>query len=444
MENTTQKTPTKRIMPIVAGVVILGLLYFIGTKIMYSLHNEDTENAQLESSISPIVSRISGYVTALKVAENQAVKKGDTLFIIDDRDLKLKLQQAEIALKSAEANVELVRANVATTGSAVITSHANVETTSAGVESANAGAESANASAESALAGVETANASISIANAGVETANGNVEAAKIKVWKATQDFNRYSDLLAKKSVTQQQFDNAKAEKEGAEAQLFVAEKQLNTAKKQVELAQKQAFVVQKQANVAQKQAEVAQKQANVSKKQTGTGKAQEEAAKIQQSAAGKQIGVAEVMIEQRRSEVDFAKLQLSYCYVLAPIDGFVSKKNIQLGQLVNAGSPLFSIVDESNIWVVANFKETQIAEMKVGDKVELKVDAFPKEKFEGEIQSISATTGAKFALLPPDNASGNFVKVVQRIPVKIVLKSKSEAGKQLRAGMNVKVVVPI
>lgn len=430
MENTTPKTPAKRIMPIVAGVVILGLAYFIGTKVMYSLHNEDTENAQLETTISPIVSRISGYVTSLKVAENQEVKKGDTLFIIDDRDLKLKVQQAEIALRSAEANVELVKANAMTSGSAVVTSRANLETTSAGVETANAGAESA-------LAGVETANASIAIANAGVETANGNIEAAKIKVWKATQDYNRYADLLAKKSVTQQQFDNAKAEKESAEAQLLVAEKQLNAAKKQVELAQKQAIVVQKQV-------EIAQKQANVSKKQTSSGKAQEAAAKTQENAASKQIDVAQVLIEQRRSELEFAKLQLSYCYVLAPIDGFISKKNIQLGQLVNAGAPLFSIVDESSIWVVANFKETQIAKMKVGDKVELKVDAFPQEKFEGEIESISAATGAKFALLPPDNASGNFVKVVQRIPVKIVIKTKETPGKQLRAGMNVKVVVPV
>lgn len=430
MENSAKKNPAKRIMPIVAGVVILGLAYFIGSKVIHSMHNEETENAQLETNISPIVSRISGYVTALKVVENQEVKKGDTLFVIDDRDLKLKVQQAEIALKSAEANVEVVRANVATSGSAVVTSHANVETTSAGVESANAGAESA-------LAGLESANASIAIANAGVETANGNIEAAKIKVWKATQDFNRYSDLLAKKSITQQQFDNAKAEKDGAEAQLAVAEKQLNQARKQVELAQKQAIVVQKQV-------EIAQKQANVSKKQTGAGKAQEEGAKTQQNAAAKQVSVAEVVIEQRRSELEFAKLQLSYCYVLAPIDGFISKKNVQLGQLVNAGAPLFSIVDDSNIWVMANFKETQIARMKVGDKVELKVDAFPEDKFEGEIESVSAATGAKFALLPPDNASGNFVKVVQRIPVKIVIKSKGKDEKQLRAGMNVRVVVPI
>jgi membrane fusion protein (multidrug efflux system) len=430
MENTAQKAPAKRIMPIVAAIVILGLIYFIGSKVMYSMSNEDTENAQLESAISPIVSRISGYVTALKVVENQQVKKGDTLFIIDDRDLKLKVQQAEIALKSSEANLELVKANVAISGSAVTTSHANVETGSASVESANAGAESA-------AAGLESANASIAIANASVETANGNVEAAKIKVWKATQDFNRYADLLTKKSVTQQQYDNAKAEKEGADAQLSVAEKQLNVARKQVELAQKQA-------NVVQKQAEVAQKQANVSKKQTGSSRAQEDAAKTQQTASSKQIGVAEVLVEQRRSELEFAKLQLSYCYVLSPIDGAVSKKNIQLGQLVNAGAPLFSIVDESSIWVVANFKETQIERMKVGDKVTLKVDAFPKEKFEGEIESMSAATGAKFALLPPDNASGNFVKVVQRVPVKIIIKAKEDKTKLLRAGMNVKVVVPV
>jgi membrane fusion protein (multidrug efflux system) len=155
-------------------------------------------------------------------------------------------------------------------------------------------------------------------------------------------------------------------------------------------------------------------------------------------------LKLAMIQVEQRQEELDLAKLNLSYAVIVAPCDGYVAKKNVQLGQLVAVGQNLFAIVDESQMWVVANFKETQIEKMKVGQKVKIEVDAYPDQQFEGTIQSLQAATGSMFALLPPDNATGNFVKVVQRVPVKITIDKNQNKDFPLRAGMNVKAIVKV
>ncbi|MBL7813940.1 MAG: HlyD family secretion protein [Saprospiraceae bacterium] len=378
----------KKIMPFILGAVILGAAYFAYSKISFMLNNEDTENSQLETNIVPVAPKVAGYVTEVLVKDNQLVKAGDTIIKIDDRDQRLKVLQAEINLKNAEANVALIQANKKAVSANIGTSDANIQVSNAGVEAAKAA----------------------------VATANANVEAAKIRVWKATQDYNRYAALLKEKSATQQQFDAMKAEKEAAEAALTIAEKQVATAQSQV----------------------------NVSDKQTSIGNSQKSAVQSQVAAAQSQITLAQTQVEQRKAELEMAKLQLSYYVVTAPISGTISKKNVQIGQYINVAQSLMSIVDGENIWVVANFKETQVAKMKVGQKVKLKIDAYKGRDFEGTIESFAAATGAKFSLLPPDNATGNFVKVVQRIPVRIALTNKNNAETPLRAGMSVDVVVPI
>lgn len=378
----------KKVMPYILGVIVLVAVYFAYTKVSFMLNNEDTENSQLETNIVPVAPKVAGYVTEVLIKDNQVVKAGDTLIKIDDRDQRLRVVQAEINLKNAEANVALIQANKTATGANLTTSDANLQVT----------------------------NASVEAANAAVATANANIETAKIRVWKATQDFNRYSALLKEKSATQQQFDAMKAEKESAEAAVVVAEKQ----------------------------AQAAQSQANATSKQINVGGSQRKAVQSQVSAAQSQVALAQTQVEQRKAELDLAKLQLSYYVVTAPISGTVSRKNVQIGQFVNVAQAIMSIVDGNNIWVIANFKETQVSRMKVGQKVKLKIDAYKGKDFEGTIESFAAATGAKFSLLPPDNASGNFVKVVQRIPVKIVLPEKMNAETPLRAGMSVDVVVPI
>jgi membrane fusion protein, multidrug efflux system len=379
---------SKIIRPIVIGIVLLVAGYFGFKKVSYMLNNEDTENSQLESNIVPAMPKVGGWVTTVLVKDNQKVKIGDTLVKIDDREMKIRVQQAEVALKSAEANISLIASNAST-------ANANVNTSDANFQAQNAG--------------IETANAQIA-------TANANVEATKIRIWKATQDFNRYKVLFEQKSVTAQQFDAIKAEKESAESTL----------------------------DIAQKQALSAQAALDVVKKQANIGSAQKSAAQTQVGSASRQVDVARIVVEQRKAELELAKLQLSYTVVTAPLNGQVSRKNVQIGQLVNAGQPLMSIVDDASVWVIANFKETQLGKMQIGDKVRVKVDAYKDSEFEGTIESFSGATGAKFSLLPPDNSTGNFVKVVQRVPTKILITDSKTSKMPLRAGMSVEVIVPV
>ncbi len=375
-------------LPFILGAAVLVAGYFGFQKVNYMLHNEDTENSQLETNIVPVLPKVGGWVTSVRIKDNQVVKAGDTLITIDDRDLKIKVLQAQDAVKNAESNLALISANVGTAG-------ANEKTSNASFQAQNAGIESANAA---------------------IATANANVETAKIRVWKATQDYNRYKLLLDEKSITPQQFEIAKAEKESAESALTAVQSQVVTAEKGLEVTRKQADI----------------------------GSFQKSASQTQVGAAQRQVDVAKTQIEQRKAELELAKLQASYTAVIAPVSGEVSRKSVQLGQLVNAGQPLMALVQNNEVWVIANFKETQVAKMVIGQKVRVKVDAYKDKEIEGTIESFAGATGAKFSLLPPDNSTGNFVKVVQRIPTKIILDDKKDPNFVLRPGMSVSVVVPV
>ena len=346
MQETLEPKKKKKVAPFILGGVLIIAAIFGVVKYNYALHHEETDDAQLESDISPLLPRTSGYITEINFEDNQNVKGGQVMVKLDDNDLKLKVQQAQAALDNAIANEAVIRANV--------------------------GSSSAN-----------------------VATTKSSIEPVKIRLWKATQDYNRYKKLLADKAVTQSQFDAVQAEMESAQSQLEVAQKQ-------------------------------------------------ETAAGTQESATSVQIKVAESVIAQRKADLEYAKLQLSYTTITAPISGITSRKNIQKGQYVQVGQPLVSIVSDSQVWVVANFKETQLAKMKPGQKVEVEVDAFKDRKLNAELASFSAATGARFSLLPPDNATGNFVKVVQRVPVKIMIKEDAKTMAKLRPGMSVRVVVDL
>ncbi len=376
-----------RVLPFILGGILLfgGIYGFI--KIRYFMTHEDTENSYLEADILTISPKVQGYIDRVLVQENQYVKAGDTLFILDNRDFKLKVEQAEAALQNAEANVGFVAANATSAGANVGTAEANFRTSAAGVESAASS----------------------------VQTAQANVEAAQARAWQARQDYNRYAALLPERAVTQQQYDAAKAAMDNAQANLQAAQSQLETAKRQME----------------------------VSRRQTDAGESQKAASQTQAAAAGKNVAIARTQAEQRRLDLENARLNLSYTVITAPSSGFVAKKNAQVGQLANVASPLCSIVSDKNLWITANFKETQVGKMHPGQPVQVKVDAYGKKTFNGKIESIAPATGAKFSLLPPDNASGNFVKVVQRIPVRVVLTDSPDPERPLRAGMSVEVIVP-
>ena len=345
-------------------LIVLILLLVVGgwfglSKYFYAKHHETTDDAQVEANINPVIPKISGYVTEVRAKENQRVKKGDTLLLLDDRELKLKLEQAEAALATAESNLS------------------------------------------SAKATTTASQANIATSQIAVSTIDAQIEAAKVNVWRTTQDYNRYANLIKDHSVTQQQYEQALAAKE--------------TAERQLEVLQQQKLQASKQTN----------------------------AVASQSSATSTQIGVVSSTIKQRQIDVADARLNLSYAVITAPADGIVSKVNVQAGQFLQAGQSTFSVVQDNDIWVVGNFKETQFGDLKAGQKVTIEVDAFPGHEFEGTVASFAPATGSRFALLPPDNASGNFVKTVQRLPVRIEFTNPQDSMvKQLKAGMNVSVDV--
>ncbi|MBS1782236.1 MAG: HlyD family secretion protein [Bacteroidetes bacterium] len=357
MEETNSKK--KKIFPILlAALVISGGAYGI-SRYIHGQHHEETDDAQIDANISPVIPRVPGYVAEVRVKDNQRVKKGDTLLILDDRDMRIRVEQAEAALIGAQSNL--------------------------GVAQATTMASQAN----------------ISSAQANVATVQAQIEAAKVNVWRTNQDFQRYSNLIKDHSITQQQYEQALAAKQTAERQLEILQEQKNAASRQTS------------------------------------------AIASQSGATSKQVNVADANIRQRQADLDNAKLNLSYTIITAPEDGVLSKINIQPGQFINAGQSLFSVVLDKNIWVTANFKETQIGKMKPGQKVWIRVDALSGHKFEAKVSSFAPATGSKFALLPPDNASGNFVRVVQRVPVKIEFSNAVDEKKVLlRPGMNVDVDV--
>lgn len=360
-EPNGKAAPKKRskVFLIILIVMVIAGAWFGISKYTYALHHEDTDDAQVQANISPVIPRVSGYVKEVRVKDNQAVHKGDTLIMLDNRDYKLKVEQAEAALGTAKSNVQAARANT------------------------------------------NAARSGIASSQAGVSTVDAQIEAAKINVRRATQDYDRYANLIKDHSITEQQYEQAEAAKETAEKQLQILEQQ----KKQ---ASTQTGVVSSQSN-----------------------------------ATAQSIDVAQAMVKQREVDVEDAQLNLSYTVITAPEDGKVSKVNIQEGQFLQSGQSTFSIVHDGNIWVVANFKETQYKKMRVGQKVIVHADAFPKHDFEATLSSFSPATGAEFALLPPDNASGNFVKVVQRLPVKIeFINNNDSLLNRLRPGMNVDVDV--
>jgi membrane fusion protein (multidrug efflux system) len=344
---------------IVLVLLVVGGGTFGVTKYIHALHHEETDNAQIEANVSPVIPRVSGYVKEVRVTDNQSVKKGDTLVILDNRDLKIKLDQAETALMTSQVNLGVAQASTQASEVNVASSRANIATMDA------------------------------------------QIEAGKVNVWRASQDYDRYNNLIKDHSITQQQYEQALAAKQTAERQLDVLVKQRNAAARQTD------------------------------------------AVASQSSATSKQINMANATISQRQTDVDDARLNLSYAVITAPEDGLVSKVYVNPGQYVQAGQSLFSVVMDNNIWVVANFKETQLDKMVVGQPVTVHVDAYPGKGLEAKVASFSPATGARFALLPPDNASGNFVKVVQRLPVKIeFLHPDDKLVKQLRPGLSVVVDV--
>ena len=339
------ETPSNRGRVVLALVVLVGIIGVAwGVKqYLYGRVHESTDNAQVDGHLVPVLAKVSGYVTAVNVAENQDVRADSVLVRIDEREYAVKLAQADADLAAARA--------------------------SAG--------------------GTGQAEAQVQNATGQRAALDANIGAARANAVKADADLARMKELVAKQIVSRQQLDAAQAAADAAHAQLSASERTAGAA---------------------------------------GAG--------ITNAQAG--VRLADARLAAAQAMRDNAALQLSYTRITSPVSGVVSRKQVEIGQLVQAGQPLLTVVADTGTWITANFKETQLADIRVGQTVELEVDAYPNAKITGKVESTSAATGAKFALLPPDNATGNFTKVVQRVPVRIAITGGADKDHPLRPGMSV------
>jgi membrane fusion protein, multidrug efflux system len=384
-----------------AGAVVLVI---VGVVLFLYYHNrESTDDAEVDAHLAPISAKVSGDVIAVLVNDNQRVKAGDILVQIDPRDYQVRVDQATAARALAEAQARGANVNVPLTR----------ETTRSGSTGASADLQSAQAAEQSAEVAYQQANSS------DLAYARAEVDKQQAMYTKAHNDLERMRPLVAKAEISQQQFDGYVSAEKAAQGELDAAKQKVAQAEQGVAMARAQ--VESAKAKVAQARAGVSQAQAN--EKQVTVRQATAEGAKAQ--------------VAQAQANLEAATLDLSYTNVVAPIDGVVTDRNVQVGQVLAPGQALMVIVPLNDVWVTADFKETQLAKVRPGAKAEIHVDMYG-ETFTGHVDSVAGATGSRLSLLPPENATGNFVKVVQRIPVKIVLDPIPPDKAILRPGMNV------
>lgn len=345
MEQTNTKKQKSPVKFIIVGLILLVAGYFGYQKIHFVLTHETTDNAQIETQITPVLPRVAGYVKSIAVKDYDSVKAGDLLVELDDAELQQQLQEMQ-------------------------------------ADFAQAGTD------------IENAKAALNNAIVSLKVNKGNIDISELRKKKAQDDLQRDQNLYTSEAITRKQLDDSKFAVENAGKILDNSHNDLSAA-----------------------QSRIAVLESNVKK--------------------------AEAIMAVKQSRINQQQLKISYTKIYAPQGGKIGKKTISTGQFVQAGTPMFSIVNDSTYWVVGNFKENQLYALTPGKKVALKMDAYPDLELIGTVASLSEATGAKFALLPPDNSSGNFVKVTQRVPVKIWIDDLNKHRELLRAGLSVSIVAP-
>jgi membrane fusion protein (multidrug efflux system) len=396
--------PKVQRLAILGGVVLIAAILGL---FLYYHNRESTDDAQIDGHITPIASKIYGKVANVLVNDNQAVKAGQALVKIDPRDYQAAVDQAKGALALAEGEARSAGVDVPRTA-----------------ENVASGNSSADAQLLGALADVAKAQATYEQAQtADLAYAQANVDKSLANAALAQADLARYKPLMEKGEISKQQYDAAKANADATASALKADQEKLSQAQRNVEVVKAQLDAAK--ARVLQARAGVEGARADVKQVGMRTADAQAKVAKVAQA----------------RASLDAAQLNLSYTDVVAPVDGVATHKQVEPGQIVQAGQGLLVVVPLQDVWVTANFKETQLKYMKPGQKAEVKVDTYGMT-FSGHVDSIAGATGGVLSLLPPENATGNYVKVVQRIPVKIVLDPIPPDKAVLRPGMNVDATV--
>lgn len=493
---------TARIVLLIAVLIVLIAGGAFGYRYMlYAASHVSTDDAQLANDVVQIAPQVTGTVTQVLVQDNQFVKAGQLIAVLDDATYRATVQQreADLAAAIAQANgahlsvsltretgaalitqaegglsqtlsaIETSKADLARAQAAIAASRASAKAAEAAVSSAQGALDSAVASRQRAADGVSAAEAQVANAKAAARAAAASIDSAAAAYDKAASDARRVRELLRQGAISEQTSDQAAAAERSTRAALEVARQQSEQAQTAVaarmaDLSAARQALVAADAGVAQARAQLAAAKEQARAAQAGV--RQSEAASraaaqaVLQARAKKEqsVGVlaqahttprqvavsrsahsqANAKIEQARAALEAARIQLGYTRIYAPQAGRISKKTVEVGALVQPGTPLMALVPDKPSWVVANYKETQLADVRPGQRAEITVDGIPNKVFRGHVDSIAAATGATFALLPPDNATGNFTKVVQRIPVKIVIEPGQADADQLRAGMSV------
>ncbi|HEY4176505.1 MAG TPA: HlyD family secretion protein [Kofleriaceae bacterium] len=351
---------------------------------------ETTDDAQVETHVTTVAARVAGQVKKVLVEDDQAVKAGDVLVELDDADYATRVDAAKADLSAAQASRDAAAAQLDLTK------------------------KQADANISIAKGGLAQASAMTGTTRASIDQANAQVKAAQAHAVLAQQDLDRAQRLIASGAITKSELDSKVSANDAAQATL----------------AQANAMVVSALSSRANASGTTVAAQGRI---------ALAESAPEQVKVAAAQLALAEAKVKQSETALHQAELNVGYTKIRAERDGFVAKRTVEPGQMVDPSRPLLAVVASTQPWIVANFKETQLADMKAGERVTVKIDGLDGEKFEGKVASLQAGTGSRFSLLPPDNASGNFTKVTQRVPVRIEL---TGTHPQLRAGMSAEVTV--
>ena len=404
------KRPGRLAQPHLRNIVIVGLAIILVAVagIWYYYHGRvTTDDAQVDGHITPIACKVYGTINQVLVEDNEHVKAGQVLLRIDPRDYQAKVAQAEAALTLAQAQAAAARVGVPLA----------YGTTESAIQAAKAGVAAAQARYDRAHL------AYLTDSTAGIAYAQAQVSKRKAQAVKAQADWARMKPLVQKAEISQLQYDAYLAAAQSATSDLQAAQERLAEARRRVAIDRAEMVAAQAQVGVAQ---------ANLREAEANRGQVPMRTADAHSASAN---------VQAAEANLEAAKLQLSYTTVVAPTEGVVTKKAIEPGQIVQPGQELFAIIPLNTVFIRANFKETQLANVHPGERAQIHVDMYGKD-FPGYVESISGATGARMSLLPPENATGNFVKVVQRIPVRIFLKPIPTGKNTLRPGMNVEATI--
>jgi membrane fusion protein (multidrug efflux system) len=417
--------PMKRKLLLSLGCLVgLATLSYGGYAWYSAITYVSTDDAYVEGTISPVSAKVAGHIVELLVQDNQVVRRGDLLMRVDPRDFQAKREQASAAVATAEANLRAARAELPLTR----------EGTHAQIEQARAALQVSMVGVKSAESAVDESRARLEARRSATDAMRAEIAGAQSTYRQAGRELERVKSLLKNDLVARRDYDQAEAAYETAGATVEALQRRM--AQSEREIQQAQAELSNRVHAVDQARQRVAEARASLS-----LAESQIHQVSIKDAEASR----AEARLREMQADLAFADLQLEHTEVRAALDGTVSKRNVELGQVVQMGQPLLAIVPLQDVWVVANFKETQLARLRPGMKATVEVDGYPDKSYTGTIESMSAGTGARFSLLPPENATGNWVKVVQRVPVRIHLNEKGANNPHtLRAGMSVVVTVRV